>query len=324
MYNVSDKIRLFEERGRAIARIIAMTLVVLAAGMGSRYGGLKQIDPMTPHGEFIIDFSIYDAIRAGFDRVVFIIKEENYDVFRETIGDRIAGKIRVEYAFQALDKLVPADKIPPERTKPWGTYHAIMCAKDLLNDPFAVINADDFYGADAYAKVAEFLRGVENKPGNTSYAMVGYQIGKTLTDAGSVARGVCITENGKLQSIVERTKIFKDPNGARFEDENGETVILPNNSPVSMNFWGFTPEIFRDADVYFTEFLADPDREPLKSECYLPNVGGQLVNDKKCEVTVLETSAQWYGVTYQDDKANVIAQIRSMVEKNEYPDGLWK
>lgn len=301
-----------------------MTLVVLAAGMGSRYGGLKQIDPMTPHGEFIIDFSIFDAIRAGFDRVVFIIKEENYDVFRETIGDRIAGKIRVEYAFQALDKLVPADMIPADRTKPWGTYHAIMCAKDLLNDPFAVINADDFYGADAYAKVADFLRTVDGKENNTSYAMVGYQIGKTLTDAGSVARGVCMTENGRLKSIVERTKIYKDPNGARFEDETGAEVIIPGDSPVSMNFWGFTPEIFRDADKYFFDFLNDPAREPLKSECYLPNVVGQLIRDDKCDVTVLETSAQWYGVTYQDDKANVIAQIQAMVNNGQYPDGLWK
>ena len=301
-----------------------MTLVVLAAGMGSRYGGLKQIDPMTPHGDFIIDFSIYDAIRAGFDRVVFIIKKENYDVFRETIGDRIAGKIRVEYAFQALDKLVPAEHIPQDRTKPWGTYHAIMCAKELLNDPFAVINADDFYGADAYAKVADFLRTVEDKAENRSYAMVGYQIGKTLTDAGSVARGVCVTENGRLQSIVERTKIYKDPAGARFEDENGNTVILPAESPVSMNFWGFTPDIFRDADPYFAEFLADPARDPLKSECYLPNVVGQLIRDGKCDVTVLETTSQWYGVTYQEDKANVIEKIHALIESGEYPDGLWK
>jgi len=302
-----------------------MTLFVLAAGLGSRYGGLKQIDPMTPHGEFIIDFSVFDAVRAGFNRVVFIIKEENYEVFRETIGDRIEGKVKVEYAFQALDKFVPAEYIPEGRTKPWGTFHALLCAKEYLNEPFAVINADDFYGADAYRKAAEFLRKVGEKKDNSSFAMVGYRLGNTLTDAGSVARGICETdENSVLKVITERTKIFKDPAGARFEDEDGKTVYLAPDTIVSMNFWAFTPEVFTYAEKYFTEFLKSEKKDPLKAECYLPTVVGQMINDNLCDVTVLETSAKWYGVTYHEDKEGVTAKIREMVRDGEYPDGLWK
>ncbi len=292
--------------------------------MGSRYGGLKQIDPMTEHGEFIIDFSVYDALRVGFDRVVFIIKRENAALFRETIGARLEGKIRVEYAFQGMDMLVPADKIPPERVKPWGTFHALLCARTYLNEPFAVINADDFYGADAYRKMADFLRSVEKCPDNRTFAMVGYPVGNTLTEAGSVARGVCVTENGILRSIVERTKIFKDPAGARFTDENGNTVILPPDTPVSMNFWGFTPSFFTDSAKYFDAFLADTSRDPLKSECYLPSVVGEMIRAKECEVAVLATTARWYGVTYHEDKASVTESIRAMVRNGEYPDGLWK
>ena len=304
--------------------IIIMTLFVLAAGLGSRYGGLKQLDPMTPHGEFIIDFSVFDALRAGFDHVVFVIKEENYDVFRETIGERIEGKVKVDYAFQSLDKYVPAEYIPEGRVKPWGTYHALLCAKEYLNDPFAVINADDFYGADAYATMAKFLGQLKDKKDNHSFAMVGYRLGNTLTDAGSVARGVCETENGQLKTITERTKIFKDPAGARFEDENGQNVYLGVDTLVSMNFWGFTPEIFANAEGYFTEFLKSDKKDPLKAECYLPTVVGEMVKDGLCDVTVLETSAKWYGVTYQEDKAGVTARIREMVESGQYPDGLWK
>ena len=302
-----------------------MTLFVLAAGLGSRYGGLKQLDPMTPHGEFIIDFSIFDALRAGFDHVVFIIKEENYDIFRETIGSRIESKVKVDYAFQAIDKLVPADCIPEGRTKPWGTFHALLCAKEYLTDPFAVINADDFYGADAYRKVAEFLRSVADKKDNRSFAMVGYRLGNTLTDAGSVARGVCETdENSILKVINERTKIFKDPDGAHFEDENGATVHLDNNTLVSMNFWGFTPEFFNGSEKYFDAFLHADHKDPLKAECYLPGVVGEMINDGACDVTVLETTAKWHGVTYSEDKPGVVAKIKELVESGEYPDGLWK
>ena len=199
-----------------------MTVFILAAGMGSRYGGLKQIDPFTENGEFIIDFSVYDAIQAGFDRVVFVIKEENYETFHETIGKRIAGKIKVEYVFQKMDYLVPADKSPADRVKPWGTTHALLCGKEVLNDGFIVINADDFYGRDAFFKAAEFLKKVENDPDNRHYCMVGYLMGNTLTDNGSVARGVCEVKDGKLTKIVERTKLFKEEGGA-YVEENGET-----------------------------------------------------------------------------------------------------
>ncbi len=300
-----------------------MTLLVLAAGMGSRYGGLKQIDPFTEDGEFIIDFSVYDAIRAGFDRVVFIIKEANYNDFRETIGARLEGKIKVEYAFQAMDKFVPADKIPSERVKPWGTTHAILCAEDVIaGDSFAVINADDFYGQDAYAKAADFLRKTEDSKGK--YAMVGYNLGNTLTDNGSVARGVCETKDGMLDKIVERTKIYKTENGGQFKDENGATIDLPPETVVSMNFWCFTPDVFEGAKKRFDAFINDETREPLKSECFLPNVVGELKEEGFCTVEVMETSAKWYGVTYSEDKPNVVAKINGLIADGVYPKGLWK
>lgn len=302
-----------------------MTLLVLAAGMGSRYGGLKQIDPITLDGEFIIDFSVYDAIRAGFDRVVFIIKKENYEDFKDTIGKRLEGKIKVDYAFQSLDMIVPADKIPADRVKPWGTAHAVLCARDVIGDDgFAVINSDDFYGQDAYKKAAEFISDAEKKDGN-HYCMIGYRLGNTLTDNGSVARGICNTDSdGMLTHIVERTKIFKEENGASFEDENGEKVLLPNDTVVSMNFWGFTPSMFDETLKNFNEFIDDPDREPLKSECFLPNVVGSMKEEGYCDVKVIETSARWYGVTYHDDKPMVVEKINGLIESGEYPRGLWK
>lgn len=302
-----------------------MTLLVLAAGMGSRYGGLKQIDPFTENGEFIIDFSVYDALRAGFDRVVFIIKEENYESFRETIGKRIEDKIKVEYAFQALDKLVAPSDIPSERVKPWGTTHAILCAEDVVaGDSFAVINADDFYGRDAYAKAAEFIKEAEKGNGK-HYAMIGYRLGNTLTDKGSVARGVCVTDdNGMLCDIVERTKIYKEGTGGYFEDENGEKVTLASDTVVSMNFWCFTSSIFKGAHVDFEKFIADKDREPLKTECFLPNSVGNLKKDGYCDVKVIETSAKWFGVTYHEDKPDVVKNIAALIDAGEYPHGLWK
>lgn len=301
-----------------------MTLLVLAAGMGSRYGGLKQIDPFTEDGEFIIDFSVYDAIQAGFDRVVFIIKRENLEDFKETIGCRLEGKIKVEYAFQDMDYLVPADKIPAERVKPWGTTHAILCAEDVIaGDSFAVINADDFYGRDGYMKAAEFIRKAENAEDNL-YAMIGYHLGNTLSDSGSVARGVCATENGYLKEIVERTKIYKVAEGGQFEDENGALITVPPETVVSMNFWCFTASIFEGAKKEFFKFLNDPDREPLKSECFLPNVVGQLKQQGECTVEVIPTTATWHGVTYSDDKPAVVAKINEYISTGVYPKGLWK
>lgn len=302
-----------------------MTLLVLAAGMGSRYGGLKQIDPITEQGEFIIDFSVYDAIQAGFDRVVFIIKKENYEDFRSTIGKRIEGKIKVDYAFQSLERLVDAEDIPADRVKPWGTNHAVLCAEDVIEgDSFAVINSDDFYGRDAYVKAAEFIRNSDKRRGN-HFCMIGYRLGNTLTDNGSVARGICKTdENGMLTDIVERTKIFKTEGGAYFENEDGSREMLPNDTLVSMNFWGFTSGLFNGAAYEFNKFINDKTREPLKSECYLPNVVGALQKDGYCDVEVIETSARWYGVTYHDDKPEVVKKINALIESGEYPKGLWK
>ena len=300
-----------------------MTLFILAAGMGSRYGGLKQIDRFTENGEFIIDFSIYDAIQAGFDRIVFVIKKENYEVFKETIGSRIEGKIKCEYVFQGLDSNVPADKIPADRVKPWGTTHALLCGKEVLNDGFAVINADDFYGRDAFFKAAEFIKSVDGNPDNKHFCMVGYMLGNTLTDNGSVARGVCEAKDGKLVKIVERTKLFKEQGGAYFE-ENGETVHVPNETVVSMNFWGFTPNFFAGAEEDFTNFLNDTAKEPLKSECLLPNTVYKMMQKDLCDVEVLTTDATWFGVTYPDDKPDVIAKLKALIDAGVYPNGLWK
>lgn len=298
----------------------SMTLFILAAGMGSRYGGLKQIDSFTEDGEFIIDFSIYDAIKAGFDRVVFLIKEENYEVFRDTVGSRIEGKVKVEYAFQKLDSYMEKDLIPADRVKPWGTTQALLCGRELLNEPFAVINADDFYGRDAFMKVADFLRNAtENK-----YCMIGYHVGNTLTDNGSVARGVCEIENGHLAKIVERTKIYKTEDGARFFEDDGTQVDIAPSTVVSMNFWGFTPSVFAGLERDFEEFKKDIEKNPLKCEALLPNSIGKMITDGECEVSVLETTAKWFGVTYADDKPNTIARIKELIDCGEYPRGLWK
>ena len=304
-----------------------MTLFILAAGMGSRYGGLKQIDRFTEDGEFIIDFSIYDAIKAGFDRVVFLIKEENYDIFRETVGHRIEGKIKVEYAFQKLDSFVRPSDIPDGRIKPWGTTHALLCGKELLHDPFAVINADDFYGRDAFLKIADFLRNFTEKVDNNTpnkFCMIGYHVGNTLTDNGSVARGVCQIDDGKLTQIVERTKIYKTDSGARFFEDDGSPIDIPASTIVSMNFWGFTPSVFDGLERDFEEFKNDSTKDPLKSEALLPNAIGKMIGRGECEVSVLETTAQWFGVTYADDKPNTIAQIKELIDSGEYPKGLWK
>ena len=298
-----------------------MTLFILAGGMGSRYGGLKQIDPFTDNGEFIIDFSIYDAIKAGFDRVVFLIKEENYEIFRETVGKRIEGKIKVEYAFQGLDSLVDPEDIPAERVKPWGTTHALLCGESVLDDPFAVINADDFYGRDAFMKVAEFLNNVKS---DNEYCMIGYRVENTLTDNGSVARGICQTKNGKLDSIVERTKIFKTEKCAQYFEDDGTPVDVEPGTVVSMNFWGFIPSVFKGLKEDFALFIKDKERDQLKGEALLPNSIGKMIKADVCDVTVLETTAKWFGVTYAEDKPATIARIKELIACGEYPDGLWK
>ena len=300
-----------------------MTLVVLAAGMGSRYGGLKQIDPITKNGEFIIDFSVYDAINAGFDKVVFIIKEENLDDFKASIGARLSSKIKVEYAFQSIDKLIPADAIPEGRTKPWGTTHALLCAKDKVDDNFVVINSDDFYGREAFEILAKHLKDAKDENGVANASMVGYVLGNTLTENGTVSRGVCKINNGYLEDIVETTKIMPDgETAAYFEDD--VKYPLPYETIVSMNIWGFTPAIFGLLEESFAEFIGKIPENPMKCECYLPMSVGEAMKEGKSVVKVFSTNAKWYGVTYSEDKEKVVTGLRSLIDKGEYPDGLWK
>jgi len=302
-----------------------MTLVILAAGLGSRYGGMKQLDPMTDHGEFIIDFSIYDAVRAGFDKVVFIIKEENLELFRETIGKRIEKKIDVSYAFQKMEELPDGFTVPEGRVKPWGTGHAIYCVRDLVKDNFAVINADDFYGRDTFVQLAKHLKTAGTQNGVAHHCMVGFLLGNTLTENGTVSRGHCLVdENGLLQSVTERTKIMKKESCAAYLDEDGETWIdLPFDSIVSMNCWGFTPDIFERLGQDFATFLSNLGDNPLKAEYYLPVAVDTQRKDGVCDVRVYPTESVWQGVTYAEDKASVKGAIRSMIASGEYPEQLW-
>ena len=300
-----------------------MTLVILAAGMGSRYGGLKQIDPITDHGEFIIDFSIYDAVKAGFDKVVFIIKEENYDAFRETVGARVEPYIKVEYAFQALDKIPAGFSIPDGREKPWGTSHALLCAEEFVDDNFAVINADDFYGRDAYMKLAEHLKAIDKT--STDYCMIGYVLRNTLTENGTVSRGRCVTNaDGMLESITELTKIRTAGADAEYINDSGEWEALAGDTVVSMNCWGLTPAIFPELRAGFEGFLASEKGKALKSEYYLPGAVDDQMKDGKCAVKVYATSAAWYGVTYSEDKEGVKNALRALMDGGEYPHKLWK
>ena len=299
-----------------------MTLVIMAAGMGSRYGGLKQIDPVTPHGEFIIDFSIYDAIKAGFDKVVFIIKEENYEVFRETVGKRIEGAVKVEYVFQALDKIPEGFTVPEGRTKPWGTAHAALMAADVVNEPFAIINSDDFYGRDAFVKLYDYMK---TGGKGTHFAMAGYVLENTITENGTVSRGICTVENGELKGIVERTKIAENDGKVQYLEDDVWND-LDRRSVASMNCFAFTPDFFPMLKDGFVEFLRElpsaPD--PLKAEYFLPFRVQSGIERGECDVRVLETTAKWYGVTYAEDKPTLVAFLRAQTEAGVYPDGLWK
>lgn len=300
-----------------------MTLVILAAGMGSRYGGLKQIDPITDHGEFIIDFSIYDAVKAGFDKVVFIIKKENYEAFRDTVGARVEPYIKVEYAFQDINDIPEGFTVPEGREKPWGTSHALLCAESFVKDNFAVINADDFYGRDAFIKLAEHLRAIDTE--STNYCMIGYILRNTLTENGTVSRGRCETDdNGMLSSITELTKIKTAGNDAQYLDENGNWVDLSGDTVVSMNCWGLTPAIFGELRRGFKDFLSSPKGSEMKSEYYLPGAVDDMMKAGKCDARVYSTTASWYGVTYSEDKEGVKNSLRALMDKGEYPNKLWK
>ena len=297
-----------------------MTLVILAAGMGSRYGGLKQLDPITEQGEFIIDFSVFDAIRSGFDRVVFVIKEENLELFRETIGQRFESKIKVEYVFQDLHDLPEGFTVPEGRSKPWGTAQAMLAARHVVKEPFAVINADDFYGKSAYELLAAHLR--KAKAGE--YCMVGYVLENTLTENGTVSRGVCnVAEDGYLRDVTERTAIRRNGDTAEFE-ENGKATELPLNAIVSMNCWGFTPDVFDGVMEGFRAFLSDLGENPLKCEYYLPFAVRERMEAKKCSVRVYESDSAWYGVTYHEDKEKVQASIEGLKKSGIYPEKLSK
>ena len=298
------------------------TLLIMAAGMGSRFGGLKQLEPVGPNGEIIIDYSIYDAIRNGFNKIVFIIKEENYDIFREKIGKKIEGKIQVEYVFQKLENLPVGYKVPEGRVKPWGTAHAILCAKDVINEPFVVINADDFYGNDAYHVISKFME-KESNSSKKEYAIVGYDVINTLTENGSVKRGICKIENGYLTSIDEASIEMKDNiiEATSLVDEKVYTV--EKDTKVSMNMMCFTPDIFEYLEKNFIDFLEESKENPLKSEYLIPTVIAKGIDEGYCNVSVINTTAKWTGVTYREDKESVVNYISKLVKNGEYPNKLW-
>ncbi|MBQ9867802.1 MAG: nucleotidyltransferase [Lachnospiraceae bacterium] len=303
------------------------TLVLLAAGMGSRYGGLKQIDPIDEQGHKIIDFSIYDALRAGFGKVVFIIKKSIEKDFRECIGDAVAKKTEVEYVFQEQDAIPGWVKIPEGRVKPWGTAHAILCCKDVVKEPFAVINSDDYYGVSAYKTLVEFLKNpVASADGLMPFCMVGYQLKNTLTEHGSVARGCCRMDDAQyLTHIEELTKIEKTATGARYTQDDGASwTDIDINTLVSMNMWGLQPEIFAELEKSMERFFKEEmEKNPLKSECFIPIEVGRMVNEKKASVKVLSSEDKWFGVTYKEDKPFVMESIQKLKEQGVYPEKLW-
>ena len=301
------------------------TLLILAAGMGSRYGGLKQIDPVGPSGETIMDYSIYDAIRAGFNRVVFIIRKDFEEAFREKIVSKYAGKIEIALAFQDPHDLPAGCTFPEGREKPWGTAHAIRSARKIINAPFAAINADDFYGADAFRQLATFLSSVDEHAEPKAFAMVGYRLDQTLSENGSVARGICkVSPEGKLQGVTEMTKIIRKPDGAiQNEEDPAAPVPLTGESLVSLNLWGFTPALFEGMEERFTTWFKEHEGQ-LKAEWYIPFYVDELVKSGKATVNVLPTNSRWFGVTYREDKPVVVDAIRKMVEAGEYPAKLWE
>jgi NDP-sugar pyrophosphorylase family protein len=294
------------------------TLLILAAGMGSRYGGLKQIEPVGPAGQAIIDYSIYDALRAGFGRLVFLIRKEIEEPFRASVGARFEKRVSVDYVFQELDKIPAPFTVPAGRTKPWGTTHAILMAADTIHEPFAAINADDFYGAESYRLLAQHLQ-----PGVQDCAMVGFILRNTLSEFGSVARGVCrIGAGDLLESVVEMTSIARDSSGIRNTDAEGRVTPLTGDEPISMNMWGFTPRIFPQLRARFDAFLRANSAD-LKRECYIPSTVNELVAAGEARVKVLRTSDAWFGVTYREDHPRVVESIRRLIRAGAYPERLW-
>jgi UTP-glucose-1-phosphate uridylyltransferase len=300
------------------------TLLILAAGIGSRYGGLKQVDPIGPDGEAIIDYSIFDAIRAGYGKVVFVIRESFADAFKETFDSKLKGRIETAYAYQELDSFVQKElSIHPDRKKPWGTGHAILVAKDVVHEPFVVINADDFYGSAAYQMIPEFLSGAE-KHDKPHYCMVGYGLKNTLSKHGFVSRGVCETDaDGFLTTVVERTHIEKENGKILCQLEGDNKMELTGNEVVSMNVWGFTPSYFQFLETYFDKYIRENAANP-KGEFYIPFVVNELINRKEIKLKVLESKDHWFGVTYKEDKEMAVNSIRNLISKGIYPEKLWK
>lgn len=301
-------------------------LVVMAAGMGSRYGGLKQIDPVDENGNIIIHYSLYDAYRAGFRKAVFVIRPELEETFKEVIGPKVPEKMEIEYVYQIITDLPEGYSVPEGRTKPWGTAHAALAARNVVDGPFAIINSDDFYGADAFKTVYDYLSETEDTPGCYEYALVGYLLENTVTENGSVARGVCTSNaDGYLADIVERTKIVKGEEMPRFTEDDGATwTDLPGDTIVSMNLWGFTRSYLDEAEARFPKFLDEAMKtNPMKGEYYLPGVVSQLLTEEKARVRVLSSKDKWYGVTYQEDKPVVVEALTRMRQEGLYPMDLW-
>jgi len=295
------------------------TLIILAAGMGSRYGGLKQLDEVGPNGEAIIDYSLYDAIRAGFGKVIFVIRRDFEDAFKERFDPKLKGRISVEYVYQSLDKLPDGFTLPAERQKPWGTAHALLMANGVANEPFAVINADDFYGNKAYQAMAGFLNSSTDP---AEYSMIGYNVENTLSDHGTVSRGVCETDaNGYLTTVIERTKIIGENDGIYFYEEDGKHPLNPK-SPVSMNFWGLKPNVFGYLKEGFAQFLKDHGNE-LKSEYYIPLLVNDNIVNGNIKTKVIECDSPWFGVTYIEDKPIVKGKIDQLITEGVYPEHLW-
>ena len=301
------------------------TLFLLAAGMGSRYGGLKQLDTLGPQGQSIMDYSIYDAIQAGFGKIVWVIRRDFEEQFRKQILSKYEGHVPCELCFQAIDALPEGFSVPEGREKPWGTNHAVLMGADVVKEPFAVLNCDDFYDRDAFQVMAKFLS--ELPEGSTGkYAMVGFRVDNTLSESGTVSRGVCENDEKThyLTSVVERTKIERHDGVVQYLDDNGEWVSIPDTTPVSMNFWGFTPDYFEYSKEYFIEFLSDPkNQENLKSEFFIPLMVDHLIKTGKATCEVLDTTSKWFGVTYPEDRPEVVAKLAKLHEDGQYPDKMF-
>ena len=304
--------------------MVKPTLVVMAAGMGSRYGGLKQIEPVGPNGEIIMEYSVYDAREAGFGKAVFIIKREIEDIFKEMVGEKIAAVMPVEYVYQNISDVPAGISVPPDREKPWGTGHAVMCTKGIVNEPFAVINADDYYGKHAFKIMYDFLTKPQPEDGTRHYALAGYQVENTLTENGHVTRGVCdVDKNGILTGINERLRVQKFGAETKYSDNGENWVTIPPKTTVSMNFWGFTPDIIDILHERFPAFVEASQSNILKAEYFLPVVADGLVKENIADVKVLTSHDKWYGVTYKEDRQGVVDALKSMTDKGLYPKELW-